>query len=195
MNTPKSSNQVRQAIMRILVISVSLSLAVYLIVDAQHNVGYVAAQDRPETKKSKTSPSKEQKLDTELFDHPHGLLDHDYAIELVPETLTDQKQVEQKSLKLKVHKPKPDMIRYLKHQVVQRLKKLNGQSDVAGLNAQELSKLKKLNTEIQGNLRALHSRFAHTSKSMAPRPMTHTQAIPVDPETLAALKKLVKLKQ
>ena len=197
-----------QRIIRMIALSISLSLAIILILQAQRNGSHVAAQDRTQTqknkaltqqiqsKKSSQSPSKPNVLNTALFDPASELLDSDYAIELIPESRgSTQHQTDEISKKFKVHQPNPKSIRYLKYQVVQLLKSLENQEAVTGLTEHELSGLKKLYSEIKRNTRMIHNPFAHTSKSMAPSPVTQTQPIPVDPQTLAALNKLVKLKR
>ena len=197
-----------QRIIRMIALSISLSLAIILILQAQRTGSHVAAQDRTQTQKNKAltqqiqikktseSPSKPNALNTALFDPPSQLLDSDYAIELIPEsTRVVKHQTGEIVKKLKVHQPNPKSIRYLKYQVVQSLKSLENQEAVTGLTEHELSGLKKLYSEIKRNTRMIHNPFAHTSKSLAPSPVTQTQPIPVDPLTLAALNKLVKLKR
>ena len=203
-----SKSSLSQRIIRAVVLSISISLAIILILQAQRNGSNVAAQDRAQaqknealtqqtqSKKASQSLSKLNALNTSLFDPPSELLDSDYAIELIPESTGVAKhQTGEIIKKLKVHQPNPQSIRYLRYQVVQLLKSLENQEAVTGLTEHELSGLKKLYSEIKRNMRMIHNPFAHTSKSMAPSPVTQTQPIPVDPQTLAALNKLVKLKR
>ena len=185
-DTPSSLSQ---RLLRIIVLSLSLSLAVMLIIQAQNDVGHVAAQDRAQTQKDKKVS---HTINLALFDDPKDLLDHEYAIELI----SDQSEHNKQEVPiLKLHQPDSRKIRYLKHEIVQRLKQLDSQTTVNGLKTDELSRLKKLYHEIKRNLRSFNSRFAHSSKSMAPDPATQSQPVPVDSMTLAALNKLVELKR
>ena len=184
-----------QRIARVVALGVSLSLAITLIIQAQRDVDGVVAQDRPQAQSNQapSEPSNTSALDNELFDPPKLLgLDHSYAIELIPEPAAKQRAGEPQELKL--HKTNTARVRHLKDQVVKRLEALRDQTEVAGLTTEELLALKKLSGELKRNARVTRSRFAHTSKSMAPKPRSDVQPIPVDPQTLAALKTLVALK-
>ena len=191
MNKIVSSNHRLQGLIRIIALGISLSLAAMLVIQAQHDVLNVAAQDRVQAQNPKVSDSQAKSkqaptfsINKTLFDDPNGLLNRDYAVELILET---SEHMNQKPQQLNLHDPKPQSIRYLKHEVVQMLKQLDAQSSNSKLTADEVSRLKKLYNGIKQSMRALHSRFAHTSKSMAPRPVTQAQAIPLDPKTLNAL--------
>ena len=183
-----------QRLARVVALGVSLSLAITLIIQAQRDVDGVVAQDRPQAQSNQAprEPSNASALDNELFGPPKlpGL--DNYAIELIPEPTAKQAAGEPPELKL--HKTNTARVRHLKDQVVKRLEALRDQTEVAGLTTEELLALKKLSEELKRNARVTRSRFAHTSKSMAPKPRSDVQPIPVDPQTLAALKILVALK-
>ena len=207
MTQPDLQSTKLKSLAKVVVTCTSISLGLFLIIQAQQNANQVVAQDRihqhPSSAKVTRQPSSSQGQSKEaplqLFydrDHPAVALGGaTYAVLLAKETAH---QPTQQDPKTKRHQLKPDQIRYLTGRAVslldQRLAELEANPKAYALTLEEVSRLRAFNKELKSNQEISRAHFAPTSKSMGPQ-RRQTPSIPLDIKTLASLKKLLGLTQ